>query len=236
MSTALRGLREELSREQQTRQIRDFLEAAINLMQAAEGHTDVLQHVFEATCDVIVDAAAMAHEMLGQTIAGVAADYSLRLVRAVTRHVAEQWDALSEDEEVQQLFDGKPVEELIDMDSPSGDFIRGQYLALVLADALEDGCDTAVVARIAVAAAQAFLRGWADPRLQQFPGPFVGESREQADERLLQYLRLASSASSEAEREVILNLRRSHLLQGSQLGSLVGLATGYYQDTLRRLA
>ena len=236
MTKALRRLREELPREQQARYILEFMTGGVELMRAAHSHPDVLHHILETSGEMMADAAAMADEQLGQSIAGVAADFSLRLARGMSRFVEEHWETIAEDEEVKELLNGTPAEELIDMDSLPGEFLRGQYMALVLIDALEEGCDSTVVSRVAVAAAQGLLRACTDPWMRRFPNPFLGESREQSDERMLQYVRIARTASSEAEREVILNLRTVHLQLGSRLGPLVDLTTGFYRETLGKLA
>lgn len=237
LSQSLRSLREPVSREEQARLVLQTSEAGLELMRAARAYPEALVGIMDGSEALMADAAMLAHERLGATIAGAAGEYALRMLRNVLR-LFDEPDAIEQfvaDPEVKKLMEGTPFEELLDMDSPGGEFIRGEIMTLVLADALEENCDDEILTRVALLAAQGFLRGQADPSVRRLPAPFLGETSDQCDQRMLHYLDVAAAASSPLEREVILTLRRVQL-QATELGPMVELSTHYFRHALERLA
>lgn len=237
LTRTLRSLQEsEPSAEDLKAVVLEFAGASFELTRSLIERPELMRLALAEADDTMTDIAALARQQLGVSIAGAAADFSLRLLRAFMRFVTERWESLTSDPDAQALIEGTTsLPDLLDAQPEAVDFLCGQVAVLSLCDTLEQNAVTAG-RWLPCLAARHLIRSLSAPDFQVIPDPYLGETERQRGERLLTWLRLSSTATTEIEREVILELRCVHLRYMGTAGQAARSVVALHGDILAKLA
>jgi len=213
--------------------VAEFIQVTAIVMKAVTTDSSWLAPLGLAAAETMNAARLTVRQKFGSSIAGVAADYAIRMFRSILRSFDDTHEFLEDDGLTELLKESPDAEALLALCSDEErDFLRGQIATVALVEAVEAGPLGGAAQHLACVAAQQLLRGLDSPAIASLvPNPFQGETTHLRGERLLGYARLAPTASNEIEREVILRLRTA----GYNDRSVEGIVL-MYDDALRRLA
>lgn len=189
------------STEQLDLAVQEFIEVTAIVTKAVATDGSWLGPLGSAAAKKINTVRLTVRHKWGNLIPGVAADYAIRMLRSILRSY----------DDTHEFLKGDGLTDLLESPDAKA-LLTPQHLACVAALRLLRGLDSPAIASLV-------------------PNPFQGETTHLRGERLLGYARLAPTASSKLEREVILRLRTA----GHSDRSVEGIVL-MYDDALRGLA